>query len=54
VEAVALDASRGGDVPMLQEQGADPLIGLLSVRPIVGLRSIGVLQHWQSAEHLQA
>ena len=40
--------------PMLQEQGADPSIGLLSVRPIVGLRNIGVLQHWQSAEHLYA
>lgn len=40
--------------PMLREQAADPAIGLLSVRQIFGLRNIGVLQHWQSAEHLHA
>jgi hypothetical protein len=38
--------------PMLREQAADPTIGLLSVRPVFGFRNIGVLQHWQTAEHL--
>lgn len=39
---------------MLREQDADPAIGLLSVRPTFGLRNIGVLQHWRSAEHVIA
>lgn len=40
--------------PMLREQEADPTIGLLSSRPSFGLRNIGVLQHWRSAEDLHA
>lgn len=40
--------------PMLREQEADPSIGLLSSRPSFGLRNIGVLQHWRSAEDLHA
>lgn len=38
--------------PMLREQASDPTIGPLSVRPVFGFRNIGVLQHWQTAEHL--
>ena len=40
--------------PMLREQATDPDVGLLSVRPVFGVRNIGVLQHWRSAEHLHA
>ena len=39
---------------MLREQQADPSIGLLSTRTTFGLRNIGVLQHWRSAEDLHA
>ena len=39
---------------MLREQEADLSIGLLSTRPTFGLRNIGVLQHWRSAEDLHA
>lgn len=39
---------------MLKEQEVDPAIGLLSTRLTFGLRNIGVLQHWRSAEHLHA
>ena len=39
---------------MLREQEADRSIGLLSTRPTFGLRNIGVLQHWRSAEDLHA
>jgi len=39
---------------MLKEQEADPSIGLLSTRFMFGFRNIGVLQHWRSAEDLNA
>ena len=39
---------------MLKDQEVDPAIGLLSTRLTFGLRNIGVLQHWRSAEHLRA
>lgn len=39
---------------MLEEQQTDPSIGLLSTRLTFGLRNIGVLQLWRSAEDLHA
>lgn len=39
---------------MLKEQFADPSIGHLSSRPMIGLRNFGVLQLWRSAEDLRA
>jgi hypothetical protein len=39
---------------MLKEQHADESIGLLSTRPMFGLRNIAVLQLWRSAKDLQA
>ena len=39
---------------MLKELEADPSIGLLSSRLYLAGRNIGALQHWRSAEDLQA
>lgn len=39
---------------MLKELAAHPELGMLSARPLLGLRNLSVLQYWKSAEHLQA
>lgn len=39
---------------MLKELAAHPELGMLSARPLFGLRNLSVLQYWKSAEHLQA
>ena len=39
---------------MLKELGADPDIGLLHSRPLLGIRNLAILQYWKSAQHLTA
>jgi len=39
---------------MLKELAAHPELGMLSARPLFGLRNLSVIQYWKSAEHLQA
>lgn len=40
--------------PMLRELSADPDSGLLGFRSFPGLRSVTMIQYWESAEKLQA
>jgi hypothetical protein len=40
--------------PMLRELSADPDSGLLGFRTFPGLRSVTMVQYWESAEKLQA
>lgn len=38
---------------MLRELGADPALGLLEARTLIGSRGPTVIQYWRSAEHLE-
>ncbi len=39
---------------MIRELEADPALGLLSARGLLGLRNLAFIQYWKSASHLQA